>query len=180
MTQSNYSVHIKFKYLSLMLSFLGLFPCLAWGVEAVGSFPVTATVLQPLTITSTSTLSFGSFVAGAGGSVTIPSAAPHTRTSTSNVTLVSSNAGSVSNITVSGVAGTTYTVILPVVPTTLSSATGGATMQISTISSNLTGLAGLIPTLGSQTFQVGGTLVVASNQLPGVYSGTLPITITYN
>ena len=186
MTQSNFSLNFKFNFCALALSLAALIPCLSWAdpVSTTGSFPASATVVQPLTITGASTLSFGSFVAGHGGTVTIPSTTPYTRTSTSLVTasplvLVASNSGGVSTINISGIEETTYTVTLPGVPTTLSSGTGGATMSITKITSNLTDLAGTIPAAGAQTFQVGGTLAVAKDQISGVYSGTLPITIAY-
>jgi hypothetical protein len=181
MSQSAFFKKINSIFFALVLSLLGLSPHLAWGVDVVGSFPASATVVQPLTIASASTLNFGSFVAGGGGTVTIPSVTPFTRTSTgASLSLVASNPGSASTISVSGVEGRTYTVTLPTTPTQLTNASGGATMAITTITSNLVGLAGTIPASGAQTFQIGGTLTVGSAQPSGTYSANLPITISYN
>ena len=65
MTQSNFSLNFKFNFCALALSLAALIPCLSWAdpVSTTGSFPASATVVQPLTITGASTLSFGSFVA---------------------------------------------------------------------------------------------------------------------
>lgn len=181
-------VVLKKHCLNLAVSLAALLPCMTWAQQATtsGSFTASAIVVQPLTITSASALSFGSFVAGKGGTVTIPSVAPYTRTSTSlvagpgtSLSLVASNQGSVSNISISGIEGTTYTVSLPTIPTTLSTGSGGATMRMTVITSNLVGLAGTIPSSGAQTFQIGGTLEVGGGQLSGTYSATLPITISY-
>ena len=188
MAQSLNSVIFKSHFLSLAVSLAAFTPSMSWAQTATasGSFTASAVVVKPLTITSATALSFGSFVAGSGGTVTIPSASPYTRTSTSlisgagtSLSLVASNAGAVSNITISGIEGTTYTVVLPTVPTTLSTGSGGATMTMTNITSNLVGLAGTIPANGAQTFQIGGTLSVGADQLSGTYSATLPITITY-
>jgi len=181
MSQSAFFKKINSIFFALVLSLLGLSPHLAWGgVDVVGSFPASATVVQPLTIASASTLNFGSFVAGGGGTVTIPSVTPFTRTSTGTLSLVASNPGSASTISVSGVEGRTYTVKLPTTPTQLTNASGGATMAITSITSNLVGSAGTIPASGAQTFQIGGTLTVGSAQPSGTYSANLPITISYN
>ena len=187
MAQSLNSVIFKSHFLSLSVSFAALMPSMTWAqATASGSFTASAVVVQPLTITSATALSFGSFVAGSGGTVTISSVAPYTRTSTSlvpgtgtSLNLVASNQGSVSNISISGIEGTTYTVTLPTMPTTLSSSLGGATMKMTILTTNLVDKKGTIPSSGAQTFQIGGTLEVAANQLSGTYSATLPITISY-
>jgi hypothetical protein len=56
---------------------------------------------------------------------------------------------------------------------------GNATMSITSITTSLVSSKGKIPSSGTQTFQVGGTLNVAANQLSGVYTGSIPITISY-
>ena len=187
MAQSLNTGIFKSHFLSLAVSLAAFTPSMSWAqTTTAGTFTASAVVVQPLTITSATALSFGSFVARLGGTVTIPSVSPYTRTSTSlvsgtgtSLSLVASNQGSVSNISISGIEGTTYTVILPTVPTTLSTGVGGATMRMTTITSNLVGLAGTIPSSGAQIFQIGGTLEVGANQQSGTYSATLPITISY-
>jgi hypothetical protein len=182
MAQSLNSVIFKSHFLSLAVSLAGLIPFMtqAQVPTATGNIPATATVVQPLTITNATTLSFGSFVAGAGGTVTIPTTSPFTRTSTAlagttPLTLIASNAGAASNVTVSGVE-TTYSVTFP---TSVPLSFGNASMSITAIMTSLVGSRGRIPSSGTQTFQVGGTLNVAANQLSGVYGGSIPITITY-
>jgi hypothetical protein len=183
MAQSLNTGIFKSHFWSLTVSLAGFIPYLAQAQSptATGNIPATATVVQPLTITNATTLSFGSFVAGAGGSVTIPSTSPFTRTSiartgTTPLTLIASNAGSASSITVSGVE-TTYSVSFPA---SVSLSFGNATMSVGDFTTSLAGAVGKIPSSGTQTFQVGGTLNVNASQLNGVYTGSIPIIITYN
>ena len=186
MAQSLNSVIFKSHFLSLAVSLYALLPCAAWAqstaqgsalVTASGSISATATVVQPLTISSTSTLNFGSFVAGtSAGTVTI-SANPYTRTS-DNVRLVASNPGSVSTVVVTGVENTGFTVIFPQT-VSLSTSAGGASMTLNTFTSSLLNNGGMVGTNGSQSFQVGARLNVGASETSGVYSGSVPITINY-
>lgn len=178
MNLASYSLTNKSKTI-LALGLAGLIPCLSLAetrITTTSSMRAEAFVVQPLTITAASLLSFGSFVAGAG-TVIIPSAFPNIRSSTGGVKLVNSNNGSVSNITVSGVEGTKYTVELPLTAT-LSRSQGGETMSMS-VTSSLGNMPTVIQASGTHTFQVGGILTVGANQSSGYYNATLPITIRY-
>ena len=170
----------KSKFAALGLSLLGLLPCLALA-QVNGSFNAAATVVQPLTITSTSTLNFGSFVAGAtAGTVVVSSSGTYTRSATGGVKLVNSNNGTFSTINVSGAVGTNYWInSLPDVK--LINSTGGTTMAISSFTTNLpsgTAKASILDT-GNGSFQIGGTLDVGAGQVSGTYSAVIPITINY-
>ena len=171
----------KSKFAALGLSLLGLLPCLALA-QVNGSFNAAATVVQPLTITSTSTLNFGSFVAGAtAGSVIVSSSGTYTRSATGGVKLVNSNNGSFSTINVSGAVGTNYWINTLPADVKLINSTGGATMTISSFTTNLpSGTArASITDSGNGSFQIGGTLEVGINQPSGIYSAVIPITVNY-
>ncbi|MDQ2736171.1 MAG: DUF4402 domain-containing protein, partial [Pseudomonadota bacterium] len=79
----------------------------------------------------------------------------------------------------------TYTITIPTTPTTITDA-GTDTMTVDTWTSSIatTAGAGLLSgtagTAGAQTFYVGGTLNVASNQAAGSYAGTFSVTVAYN
>lgn len=188
MAQSLNTDIFKSHFLTLAVSLAALTPSMNWaqstaGTSALttsGSINATATVVQPLTISSTNTLNFGSFVAGnITGTVTI-SPNPYTRTSNNGVRLVASNPGLVSTVVVTGVENTGFTVNFPQAPVTLSTSAGGASMTLNNFTSSLgTTHVGMIPAGGSQTFQVGATLIVGANQISGVYSGSVPITVNY-
>jgi hypothetical protein len=94
---------------------------------------------------------------------------------TTPLTLIASNSDGASNFNVSGFE-TTYSVTFP---TSVPLSFGNASMSITSITTCFVGSKGRVPSSGTQTFQVGGTLNVAANQLSGVYSGSIPITITY-
>jgi hypothetical protein len=182
MAQSLNSVIFKSHFWNLVVILAAFTPFCSWAQSASANITASATVLQTLTITNATPLSFGNFVAGAGGTVTIPVITPNTRTFIANatnstpLTLVASGAGAVSNITVTGVQGT-YTVA---VGPTAELAFGNIKMSVTNITTSLGASSGLIPSSGgSQTFQVGGTLNVNANQAPGNYSGSIPITVAY-
>ena len=144
---------------------------------AVTNVVTAATVVAPMTITAASTLNFGTFAGSAAlGTVIIPTVAA--RSATGGVTLIATSAGAASGITVAGANGATFTVVYPTTPQNITS--GGATMTISAFNTSLSGDAGTVGAGGSATFTIGATLNVAANQATGVYSGTYPITLTYN
>jgi hypothetical protein len=139
----------------------------------------TATIIQPIAITSSSTLAFGNILADAtnAGTVVI---SPVTGASTlTGVTRPGSAVGTISaaSFTVTGASGLAYAVSFGESSVTLSD--GGnnrMTMSSFTTSSannfNLTG--------GSDTLKLGGTLAVGAAQAPANYSGSVSVTVAYN
>lgn len=134
--------------------------------------------LAQMTVTNTQSLSFGKFVAGSGGTVTIsPSGF---RSATGSVELLNANGGSAAEFVVSDTdplnASRSYTITLPADGTVTLTA-GSGTMAANTFTSDPQDVGML--TAGSQTVRVGATLSVQAAQAPGAYSGTFSIIINY-
>ncbi len=143
--------------------------------------PASATVVMPLTVTSISTLNFGAFAPDSGlssgsGTVTIPTTGP--RSSTTNVKLMPANSGGPATVAVMG--SPEMQVSLGKLPAAvLLSGPVGNTMKLYDLKDNLA-LMPQISFAGTLQFQIGGTLEVGASQLPGIYSGQVPITLSYN
>ena len=130
-----------------------------------------------MTIQNNQELSFGSFVAGSGGSVTIGTSGA--RSASGGVLLIPSGAGAAAQFTVSGDANATYTILLPGNDFVKLSGPGGD-MFINDFTGSPSGAAGQLSAGGSQSLSVGGTLNVASGQPPGQYAGSFSVTVDYN
>jgi hypothetical protein len=143
-----------------------------------GTVNASANVVRILSVTSTSDLSFGTFAPGPTAGTVVMTAAGN-RTATGGVTLVSASAGAQGTVNLAGTPSTSYTVTLPS-SVTLTAASGGATMTLGSFTTTLTGSAGSLNTSGTGSFGVGGTLTVSANQPISVYTGSFPVTLTYN
>lgn len=133
----------------------------------------TAEVLSTLTLTADSALNFGQIAANTGGTVTVNA----DTTTASSGTLVSTGTRAPAGFTVGGTPNASVVVTLPT-SATLTRALGTETMSISGFNSNPPGAFQLSGT-GSATFNVGGTLTVASGQVAGVYNGTFNVSVEY-
>lgn len=144
---------------------------------ALAAMAVPASRALEMAIQNTQELSFGSFVAGVGGSVTVaPSGA---RSASGGVLLVPSSAGAAAQFTVTGDANATYTIQLP--GNDFVKLTGpGGDMQINEFTGSPSGAAGQLSAGGSQILLVGATLNVASGQVAGQYSGSFSVIVDYN
>jgi hypothetical protein len=100
------------------------------------------------------------------------------RSASGGVTLVSTNAGSASSVSLQGTPALTYSVALPETVTLTSS--GGASMTLSSLTTNLQSNSGSIGSNGSGNFGIGGTLNVAASQAVAEYSGTFQVTLNWN
>lgn len=143
----------------------------------------TATVVTPLTISSAGALGFGTFSAGSAAGTVVVSPTS-VRSATGGVTLVATTGGTASAVTLAGTGGTAFTLNLPT--STINLTGPGTAMTLSSFTTSLTGtglggsgVGGSIPSSGTLSFAVAATLNVNANQTPGSYSGTFPITITY-
>jgi hypothetical protein len=138
---------------------------------------VSTSMAAAISIENTQGLSFGSFVAGSGGTVTISHS--DVRSAGGGVVLVSSSEGAAARFTVSGDALATYTIQLP--GNNFVKLTGpGAEMAVNDFTSSPSGAGGDLGLLGSQTLSVGATLSVGSGQSTGDYSGSFTVTVNYN
>ncbi|MBL3555309.1 MULTISPECIES: DUF4402 domain-containing protein [Marinobacter] len=130
-----------------------------------------------MTIQNSQELSFGSFVAGSGGTVTISTSGA--RSATGGVLLIPSSAGAAAQFTVAGDANATYTIQLPG-NDFVKLAGPGVDMTINDFTSSPSGTGGQLDAGGSQTLSIGGTLFISGDQAPGDYSGTFSVTVDYN
>ena len=126
-------------------------------------------------ISNVSGLSFGSFVAGSGGNVTVtPGGA---RTQIGGVVLVGQGSTwSAAVLRVSGTANASYTITLPANDTVVLS-DGVHTMPVNQFTSNPP--TGTLSGGGSQLIYIGATLAVGSAQPAGSYAGTFSVTVNY-
>lgn len=147
------------------------------GVALVSVAAPSSWALLDIAIENTQALSFGSFVAGTGGSVVVSTSGA--RTASGGVLLIPSSQGLAATFSVTGDPNATYTVQLP--GNDFVKLTGpGVDMVINDFTSNPSGAGGQLGADGSQTLSVGGTLSVGSDQVPGGYSGTFSVTVNYN
>ncbi len=147
----------------------------AFGATTAGSGE--ATIVRPLTLVNTSDLAFGSIVPSAtAGTVTIDEFT-EARTSTGGVTLVG---GTTSAAKFSGLssAPSHLKIDIPNGSITINRVGGGASMTVNNFELN----GDKNDWIGANElfeFQVGATLNVGANQMPGTYSGTFNVTVTY-
>lgn len=135
----------------------------------------TAEVLNTLTLTADTSLDFGQIAANSGGTVTVNA---NSSVSTTGG-LVSTGTRAPATFTVTGSNNAVVVVTLPASAATLTRSGGSETMSLDGFNTNPNGAIQLDGTSGQGTFQVGGTLHVASNQTPGVYSGTFAVSVEY-
>ncbi|MCB2057904.1 MAG: DUF4402 domain-containing protein [Novosphingobium sp.] len=141
---------------------------------ATATATATAEVLQTLTLTADSALDFGQIAANTGGTVTVNA----NSTVSSTGTLISTGTRAPAGFTVTGTPDAMVGVTLPSSAATLSDGAGHS-MTVDTWNSNPNGAFQLNATTGASTFEVGGTLHVASGQTPGTYSGTFDVSVEY-
>ncbi|MEX0604489.1 MAG: DUF4402 domain-containing protein [Marinobacter sp.] len=152
-------------------------PRILVGVALTSMVTPSSWALLDIAIENVQSLSFGNFVAGTGGSVTISTSG--NRNAGGGVILIPSAQGTAAQFTVSGDPDATYTIQLP--GNDFVSLTGpGIDMPVNNFTSSPSGVGGQLGAGGSQDMSVGGTLSVGSDQAPGSYSGTFSVTVNYN
>lgn len=133
----------------------------------------TATVVAPIELEhdAGAALSFGSFLAGAGGTVVVtPGGAGSV---SGDVEFVSGSVNTADSFTVAGDANRSFTI----------SATGGSVSngtETMTFTTAVSSASDTLDTNGDGSFTVGGTLTVAADQVAGDYTGTYDATVAYN
>jgi len=101
-----------------------------------------------------------------------------TRTQTGGVTLpATTGTVTAASFNVTGANSYTYSITLPASPTTITS--GANNMTVSTFTSN-PATTGTLSGTGSQTLSVGATLNVGASQVAGLYTSSIPFTVTVN
>jgi len=142
---------------------------------AIVSLP-SALSAAALAITKNADLTFGSFVGGGGyaGSVTVDTAGA--RSASGAILLLGGQPFAAARFTISGNAGTHYSMTLPASAVVTSGAVQATLSQLTTSIPT----SGTLPTEGSVTFTVGGTVTVNTTQNNGTYSGTFDIVVGRN
>lgn len=157
---------------SLWLTFIVMFPAQA-ATSASASNTASAIVITPITIATTANLVFGTVQPKTtAGSVTV--SASGTRTG-SNVVLSSMALGNAARFNITGYANANFTIALP---SSITLTGPGTAMTLNSFTSSL-GTSATISATGTATLGIGGTLAIAANQAPGVYSGSFSVTVNY-
>jgi|TARA_B110000116_G_scaffold257950_1_gene258614 hypothetical protein len=152
--------------------------------QAAATAKVTATIIAPITIANALDMNFGNVAlqAGAAGtSGTVVIAPAGTRTRTAGVTLPSTTGTfTAASFTIEGASGYTYVITIPSTSYIITKATTLETMTVSTFTSSPSSTGTLKG--GSETLNIGATLNVAAEQVPGVYTNAtgFDVTVNYN
>ena len=142
--------------------------------SATASFTASATIIQPIGITTTSNMNFANLDAKSGGAVILTP--ENTRISTGGVALAENASVSAASFEVTGEEGFAFSISLPKDEFIL--ANGSESMIIKDFTSSLAEGGSL--TGGSKIVRVGATLKVNPNQTPGVYNSRSPMNVTVN
>ncbi|MDB5930067.1 MAG: hypothetical protein JWR60_1774 [Polaromonas sp.] len=141
-----------------------------WPTLALAACLLGAPAAQAQTITSSGALSFGAFVAGAGGSVVVDSSGSRSKTG-SVIPVLQGGSATAALFTVTG---TVTSITLPSDQggsgdVTLTRDGGVETMVVNAFTKSLSG----------QLLQVGAKLTVGAAQPPGSYTGTFNVTANF-
>ena len=142
--------------------------------QATATFNASATIIQPIGITTISDLSFANLDARNGGAVTLTP--DNSRISAGDVDLAEGGNVSAATFEVKGQAGLTYAISIPKNDYVLTS--GSESMIINNFTTDATSDNALAD--GSQTIHVGATLNVKPNQTPGKYLSPAGFNVTVN
>jgi hypothetical protein len=147
-----------------------------------------AKLIVPMTLTQTAPLHFGTInvQTGVAGTCVLPSNST-TRSFTggviaSTVAPVATNAA----YNVTGTMNVTYAVTFGAPTITVTETVGAlATMTISLLKVRFNGavadaVTSTLSGTGTDSFTVGGTLTIATAQVPGIYAGAFDVTVDYN
>jgi len=131
-----------------------------------------ANVIVPITVTKTADLVFGNILSGPAGNVVVDAAGGRTGSATllAGVTPTAAHF----NVTADTLGGSLYT--LSYSSTALTHTNNTDTMALA-ISPSVTAAANKS---GNLSIDIGGTLTVGSNQVAGVYTGSVTVSAIYN
>lgn len=142
------------------------------GPTASDSANASATIVQPISISKTQDMAFGSIAADSTNPGTVSVAANGTLTSSPNLSITGST-GSAAAFDVDGQATLTYTVQTPA-NAVLSNGTESMTVTLTGPTGALT-----IDNGNLNDVVVTGSLAVGANQAPGVYNGSFTVSVQY-
>lgn len=142
---------------------------------------VYANLVNPISITETRLLHFGTLSVSAANPGTCVVAAAGTRTATGGVVLTNvSPTATSAGYTVTGTANLTYSITLPTSNVTATRNGGSETLTVNSFTSSKAGNVGVLNGSASDTFTVGATLQVTAGQVAGLYQGNFNVTVAYN
>lgn len=144
--------------------------------QATANFTASATIIQPISITTTANMNFANIDAKNGGEVILNT--DNSRKATGGVKLDSNAQVSAASFEVSGQSGYAFSISLPDTEQVLTN--GTETMVIKDFKTDFD----LDTNLGANatTIRVGATLAVNANQTPGNYRSpsSMQVTVNYN
>lgn len=175
------------KFFTLAIAILGFtatsFAQTTTSSNASTSASASAYILKHIEITKGDDLSFGGIIADGSADSDVKVFADGTATTygTAKVSTITGAAGAVkpATFTVKGESGSTFAVTLPA-NDVVTIGNGTNTMKVKDFTSNLADAAAATLTGGTNTFNVGATLVVGANQTAGDYTGTFNVIVNYN
>ncbi|RTY75191.1 DUF4402 domain-containing protein [Flavobacterium bomense] len=150
--------------------------------SASASAPTSTTIVAPIGITKTTSMTFGSFATGGAGTLVMTSAAVRSATGGVKLTTITGSP-TAAEFSVTGQASYGYDITLPASLTLTTTATGTVnTMIVNTFTSSLTNSKGTLGTDGTNSFTVGATLNVLASQVVGTYTNAdgFAVTVNYN
>lgn len=151
----------------------------ALAADANGSI----TVLRPLTITKNADLGFGTVIRPDSGSGTVTVSNAGTRSVANGVVALSSTTASAAQFTIDGEGAQSVSVTIPATFTLNNGSVSGSltvTTSSNLVNPALVSLDGTLGSAGTKTFNVGGSIDIASTTTSGAYTGTLTVTAAYN
>ena len=147
----------------------------ASGTTSTASGAAAANVITPIVLThGSSTLNFGSFTVGSGGTVIVNASGGGGSTS-GDVGFVPGSSNAADTFTVKGDTGRSFSIATT--GGTVANSGGTASMAFTTSAS---AASGTLDGSGNGSFTVGGTLTVVGNETAGAYTGTYNATVAYN
>ena len=143
--------------------------------QSTASANATTTIISALKICKVSDLQFGAFASGVPGTITISPTGARTVNGPLAIS-VANYPVTAASFTISGQDHLDYTILLP--GSVVLKGPSGSTLTLTKFVSDPS-RHGTLSNDGTATLNVGGTLTLGSNQSAGFYSGSFPVTITY-
>ena len=143
--------------------------------SATANFTASATIIQPIGITTTNNMQFANIDARNGGAVILTP--DNTRITNGDIELAEGGTVSAASFEVTGQTGFAFGISLPHGSHRLSSGSESMLLQDFTTNYDGSSIAG-----DGKTIKVGASLIVNPNQQPGNYktNGDLQVTVNYN
>ena len=150
--------------------------------QSSNSASASATIIVPISVAKLTDLNFGniSVSASMGGTVILGANGMRSIGGSGGVILpATTGTVAAASFNVSGAASFTYAITLPMAPVIITS--GSNSMNVISFVSTPSST-GVFSTLGTQTLNVGATLVVSAGQAPGDYTNAMgiPVSVNYN